>query len=501
MMKLWRQSLAAQFIVLILLALAVSQTIGLIVSWEERGQVLRAAAKSEFLSRAASIAKLVEATPAELTADVLRASDTANTRFWLSGDGPADVQEWQQMARAQLAAPLPGLTKYAKWDTPITSVLKVPKIYAADTPSDPAASPMDQAWTDLSSAAWPLSRPARFVALDDINGMGLAVELEGGAWLNTPLSKPIANSIWTRESAISLAITALVLSTIGIFAARRIARPIRRLAIAAEALGRGEAIPPLPAEGPDDMRQMTEAFNLMQSRLQCFVDDRTRMLAAIGHDLRTPITSLRLRAEFVTDPELQERMLATLDEMQTMTEATLTFAREEAAAEPTRNVDLTALLGSLCDDLFDLGLDITFFSGPRVLYRCRPDALRRAIRNLVENAVRYGERARVSMETSKDGVAILVEDDGPGIPETAFPQVFVPFFRLEHSRNRETGGVGLGLSIARAIARHHGGDILLKNRKQGFQVSIRLPPVKRSSAIVAPARNSSPSSKSETASL
>jgi signal transduction histidine kinase len=266
-----------------------------------------------------------------------------------------------------------------------------------------------------------------------------------------------------------------VLSVIGILVARGIVRPMRRLAVAAEALGRGETIAPLPECGPDDIRQTAEAFNRMQERLQRFVEDRTRMLAAIGHDLRTPLTTLRLRAEFVSEPELQDKMLKTIHEIETMTEATLAFAREDATAEATRTIDLCALVESLCEDLAELGGDITFTEGAAVVYRCRPETLRRAIRNLVENAIRYGERARVSLRRTEETIDILVEDDGPGIPEDAVEQVFAPFHRLEHSRNRETGGVGLGLSIARAMARRHGGDVILQNTGSGLVATISLP--------------------------
>ena len=199
------------------------------------------------------------------------------------------------------------------------------------------------------------------------------------------------------------------------------------------------------------------------------------MLAAISHDLRTPLTSLRLRAEFVQDHDLQEKMLKTIEEIQTMTEAALAYARDDSAVEATRTVDLSALVGSLCDDLAELGQNVTICDGPKVLYRCRPNSLRRAIRNLVENAVRYGERATVSVVRTADSLDIMVEDAGPGIPPADMEQVFAPFFRLEQSRNRETGGVGLGLSIARAIARHHGGDIVLENRPRGLRATIRLP--------------------------
>jgi signal transduction histidine kinase len=465
-------SLSAQFIGYMLLALAISQAIGFLMSWDERGQALRAAAKGEFFSRTASLARLLEATPAPIHEDILRASDTSYTRFWLSPEEPAsDVAAWQREARAQLARPLPSLTPQRPGRP------AVPRERPHDEMAGIAAVAATPArtWVTVSSSAWPLSRPARFSYLDENNGMGLSVRLNGGAWLNAAFAKALPNAFWTSQSAVSLALTAAVFSVIGVLVARGIARPMRRLAAAAEALGRGESIAPLPECGPDDIRQTAEAFNRMQERLQRFVADRTRMLAAIGHDLRTPLTTLRLRAEFVSEPELQEKMLKTIHEIETMTEATLAFAREDAMAEETRTIDLCALVESLCEDLAELGGDVTFTEGAAVVYRCRPEALRRAIRNLVENAIRYGERGRVSLRQTAETVDILVEDDGPGIPEDAVEQVFAPFHRLEHSRNRETGGVGLGLSIARAMARRHGGDVLLANTGSGLVATISLP--------------------------
>jgi signal transduction histidine kinase len=473
MRPLWSRSLAAQIICFMLLALAISQGIGFLISWDERGQALRAAAKGEFFSRTASLARLIEGTPSSIHDGILRASDTSYTRFWLSTEEPRSALEWRQEARAQLAKPLPSLTK-PHHDAPAPDKRELEELSEA-TAGITAAVAAPTSWVELPPAAWPLSRPAKFVYLDDSNGMGLAVRLDSGAWLNAAFAKSLHNSIWTSQSAISLAITAAVLSLIAIGVARSIARPMRRLAGAAEALGRGETVAPLPESGPDDIRQTAEAFNRMQERLQRFVEDRTRMLAAIGHDLRTPLTTLRLRTEFVSDPDIQDKMLKTIAEMETMTEATLAFAREDATAESTRTVNLCALVESLCDDLAELGRDVTFIEGPTINYRCRPDALRRAIRNLVENAVRYGERARVRLVRTADTIDIVVEDDGPGIPNMAMEQVFAPFYRLEHSRNQETGGFGLGLSIARAIARHHGGDILLTNTHPGLRAIVSLP--------------------------
>jgi signal transduction histidine kinase len=269
---------------------------------------------------------------------------------------------------------------------------------------------------------------------------------------------------------------AALLSLIVIVMVRRITRPMAALAAAAERLGRGQVVPALAENGPLDIRQATRAFNRMRGRLQRFVQDRTRKLAAISHDLRTPITTLRLRAEFVEDEETRAKILETLDEMQRITEATLAFAREEAAAEDTRTVDLAALVDSVCADLADLGQDVTFGGPERAPYACRPVSLKRAVRNLVENAVAYGERARVTLEQTAGSFRIVIEDDGPGIPEAEFERVFAPFVRLEESRSPETGGIGLGMAIARSIVRGHGGDITLMNRPEGgLRAVIHLP--------------------------
>lgn len=462
----WNRSLATQLVGFMLVALLLSQGISFLIYSDEHGQALRQTLKEEFLLRSASVARLLETTPAVYHAEILRAADTSYTRFWVTTDGGDDVVAWRATAWRQLRTPLPE-----------NAGAEPPPAVAAEPvrfPGTDGTVAVDR-WEHLAADSWPLDRPARFVRLDDAFGNGLVVQLAGGRWLNAAIAKS-KKPEWMSQSALSLAISAVLLSLIAVLVARRIARPLRRLARAAEALGRGEAAVQLPEDGPCDIRRTAEAFNRMQDRLRRFVADRTAMLAAIGHDLRTPITSLRLRAEFVADEEMREKILATLDEMQAMTEATLAFAREEAAGEPTRLVDLSALAESVCDDLADLGSDVTFRNGERIPYRCRPAALRRAVRNLVENAVRYGERARVTLTVAGDGIELRVDDDGRGIPETEFERVFAPFVRLEASRSRATGGVGLGLAVARTIARSHGGDIVLLNRPEGgLRAVMRLP--------------------------
>ncbi len=259
---------------------------------------------------------------------------------------------------------------------------------------------------------------------------------------------------------------------------RRITRPLAGLALAADRFGRGEAVPPLAEQGPLDVQETIRAFNHMRARLERFVQDRTRMLAAISHDLRTPITALRVRAELIDELDTRGKLLATLDEMQGITEATLAFVREEAAQEDTRLLDLDALIQTVCDDLSDMGQDVTFTGPGKTLYRCRSVSLRRALSNLVENAVTYGQRAWVTLTEEGDVLGITIDDNGPGIAAPDMERVFEPFVRLEASRSCETGGVGLGMTIARSIVRGHGGDITLTNRPEGgLRVTVRVPKV------------------------
>tara|TARA_R110002096_G_scaffold31007_2_gene91874 strand:- start:98 stop:766 length:669 start_codon:yes stop_codon:yes gene_type:complete len=202
----------------------------------------------------------------------------------------------------------------------------------------------------------------------------------------------------------------------------------------------------------------------MQDRLTRFVSDRTRLLAALGHDLRSPLTALRVRAEMVDEQETREALVSSIEEMREMVDATLAFARGVATSEPYEPVDLQQFLEKLRTDMLD-GFELVP-SAP-VQVRLRPQALRRALRNILDNAVRYGGGARVSYGQEDDHAVIRIRDEGPGIPEPELDQVFEPFFRLEKSRSRETGGSGLGLSIARTLLRAHGGDVRLSNHPEG----------------------------------
>lgn len=470
MKRYWMRSLAGQMVVLLLSALVLSHVVGFVVYRDERTQVLRDALKEEFLARTASVTRLLDAAPADLHGEILRAGTSGITRYWL-GAAPVDAQTWQEHAASNLMRALPLRTDPDQQAPVVDENHLVSNPYLAGATLKPLT---NVGWEELPAREWPLGREAKLLQLNDWNGFGLAVPLSNGVWLNAVYAKPVLLPGVTYRTFIALGIAAIALTFVAIVMARRIAHPLRQITEAAERIGVGEEVDPIRESGPDDLRTTAAAFNRMQTRLRRFIDDRTRMLAAVGHDLRTPITSMRLRAEFVPDADLRENLIASLDEMQTITEATLTFAREDATREETRTVDLSALLESLCNDLTDLGWDVTYKNGQKIPFRCRPQALRRAVRNLVENAVRYGQRARVILTRTRDTVEIVVEDDGEGIPEQEFERVFQPFVRLESSRNRQTGGVGLGLSIARSLVRSHGGDILLFNGS-GLHAVVRLP--------------------------
>jgi signal transduction histidine kinase len=258
----------------------------------------------------------------------------------------------------------------------------------------------------------------------------------------------------------------VVASAASAYVARRVVRPLSALARAATLASRGGTAPLVPEEGPDDVRNAAIAFNAMTARITKTMESQRQLLSAVGHDLRTPLTAMRINLEFVEDAELRDRLASNLNDLQALTESVLSAARG-AGGETKRNIDLSALVESLCADLDDLGEPVTWHAHKPAPLACRPDEIRRAIRNLVENAVAYGRRADVHICETPAAYEILVEDEGPGIPDGDQGRVFEPFVRLESSRNTETGGTGLGLTLVKAIAQGHGGGVTLENRPEG----------------------------------
>ncbi|MBE0624722.1 MAG: HAMP domain-containing protein [Burkholderiales bacterium] len=260
-----------------------------------------------------------------------------------------------------------------------------------------------------------------------------------------------------------LLLTLTIFAALGAVAVRAITRSLARLARAAEQVGANPEGAPLPEHGPSEVRSVIHAFNRMRLDLRSYVLERARMLGAISHDLQTPITRLRLRAEMIPDAGSRAKFVRDLDEMEAMAGSALEFFKTLGNEPQRQPLDVGALVGSLCEDWIETGRDVSVQGVARGPYNSHPQALRRCIDNLIENALRYGGRARISIEDDVGSLRIAVRDEGPGIPVDDLERVFEPFFRLEQSRNRDSGGTGLGLAIARNIARWHGGDIHLRN--------------------------------------
>jgi signal transduction histidine kinase len=271
---------------------------------------------------------------------------------------------------------------------------------------------------------------------------------------------------WPIEIMIAAVIAVVLASAGAAFIARRVVRPLSELTTAAAKVAVGSGTPHVAEQGPDDVRNAAIAFNAMAEKVTRTLESQRHLLSAVGHDLRTPLTAMRINLEFVTDDELRDGLMRNLDELQALTEQVLAAAKG-AGGEKPRQVDLSALVESLCTDLDELGEPVSWANHAPAPISCRPNEIKRAVRNLVENAVAYGHKADVRISSAGDGYDVLVEDEGPGIPEGDRQRVFEPFVRLESSRNEATGGTGLGLTLVKAIAEGHGGAVRLENRPGG----------------------------------
>ncbi|GAB2177493.1 ATP-binding protein [Dongia sp. agr-C8] len=332
----------------------------------------------------------------------------------------------------------------------------------------------------LHGTGWQEIRVAEAAPTDDQKARGLmpiraSIALRDGAWINFEFAAIESLPLATIRVIAWTAASVLLVLGLSYYAFRRVTRPLESLTRAAEALGRSGRTEALQETGASEVRRAARAFNEMQGRIRRLLEDRMQMVAAISHDLRTPITRLKLRAEFVEDPEQREKMLRDLDEMEAMIKETLALAREDANPEARARLDLKQLVADSVEGMAHVTLEIDPALKDASI-EAQPIALKRAVANLVENAVVYGKSARVRLGQTPKEFEIGIADDGPGIPEAELERVFRPFYRLEASRNRESGGAGLGLAIARSVVRAHGGDILLKNRPDGgLQATVTLP--------------------------
>ncbi len=306
-----------------------------------------------------------------------------------------------------------------------------------------------------------------------VEAVVVSLQLDSGAWLNGEVH---AHEWHWREKLdwmIRAAVAFVFVGGIAIFFMRRLVRPLNRLTDAAQRFGAGLQVAPVPEDGPIDLQRAIRSFNEMQRQVADELARRTSTLAAISHDVRTPLTALRIKIELIDDAELREDMIASINRMETITASALEFLQGGAHAEPMRCVDLSELLESECQEFAELGQPASFTGAYGVRSDCRPDALARAVRNLIDNAIKYGGGAQVSVRADDEWVEISVADNGPGIAPELRERAVRPFERLSQTNQV---GFGLGLAVAQAIAAGHGGELILDaHRPTGLIARLRFP--------------------------
>jgi signal transduction histidine kinase len=305
------------------------------------------------------------------------------------------------------------------------------------------------------------------------------VQLHDGSWVNIRFRLPSEASSWPSRMFLQLFILIISVLAVSLIAVRWVTNPLLNLAKAAEELGKDIHRPPLDEQGPTEVILAAHAFNTMQSRLVRFIHNQTQLLAAISHDLKTPITRLRLRTELLEDSNLRAKFEHDLDDMENMVMATLDFMRGADQQEMMQPIDIMSLLESLQADAQEMKRHVFIKGSVTTPYVGRPLAIKRCLSNLIDNAIKYGNCAKIEVEDHPGQLTIIVRDEGPGIPDDQLDKVFDPFYRLEGSRNRDSGGTGLGLSIARNIAQLHGGKLHAQNSSGGgLKIVLTMPRTK-----------------------
>jgi len=441
------KSLIGQIALVMAVALLVAQAINFTLIFTERQRVSRAQIEGPAVSRFVLLAQRVAAAPAEAR-ESLVAGRGRRARFSIGRESivPAGRENLWLVERLRDTAQANGLSIRQARAATFDVVRPPPEWREGGTPRQ------RERW----------ERSAR-----RLQRMLLSVQLADGSWVNARMVTTRPNAWLALRPLVATLLTYFIILAAMIWIAARLARPLRDLTAAAERFqGRGEA-PRVEPRGPADLRRAILAFNAMSARVSAMLDEKDRMLGAIGHDMRTPLASLRIRAESM-EPEAERlKIVATIEEMAAMLDDTLALARSGRSTEPARRLDLTALADALVEDYRNLGLAVEMEAGERHVAEVRPNLLRRALRNLIDNGVKHGGGARVAVRAVGGNVAIEVADRGPGIPEAELGNVQEAFVRLEGSRNRETGGSGLGLTLARGAALAHGGSLELENRPEG----------------------------------
>ncbi|MDH4061834.1 MAG: ATP-binding protein [Aquincola sp.] len=457
MRSLWPRSLFGRMVGVLAFGLVLSQVLSAWINWAERDRVLLEAAGMQPVQRVADVVRLLDSLDATERERIVRILNVPPLVVTLDREPmPEEAQDEAGMHLRMFAAMLRAALGDAR---PLRVAVR------DDAPPAPRSVPP---WAGDHARMMGLGAGlhGRAAAAGGIP-LVTQVQLTDGRWVTFDTALPREAAGLPMRLLLTLTVLLLVVLALSSVAVRWLSRPLRTLAEAAEGLGKNIHQAPLAEDGPTEVRRAAQAFNTMQSRLARYIDDRTRVLAAISHDLKTPLTRLRLRAELLDDDDLRQRFERDLGEMQTMVTDALAALRGLDGPAQSVPVDMMALLESLQADQRELGREIDIEGGTTAPLTGDPLRMKRCIGNLLDNAVTHGRRAHVRVEDSAKALTLRIRDEGPGIPGDMLERVFDPFFRLEGSRSRETGGTGLGLSIARNIARAAGGDITIANRPEG----------------------------------
>lgn len=445
-MRFLPQSLFSRMVLILLGGLLLVQSISVIYHFRERDRLLNRSNSMESAQHIADSIRLLESLAPGERHKLALTLDSPTLRIFLDVPAPSPTPRKPDGGAADSFALL--LRDLLGENIPI------------EVTTSEAGWPMHPHRANLPHRAGPLHPRKTFgftVATHLRDGTPVLFEVRpvGRAFPMPP--RPLLNLLILLAAVIVLSLIAVRLAT----------RPLNTLANAAEKLGKDINSPPLVEEGPTEVRRAAHAFNTMQSRLVSYIQERTRILAAMSHDLKTPITRLRLRAELLEDDELRVKFVKDLEEMESMVAATLDFMRGVDSQEARQPVDIMALLESIQADGKEMGQEIHIQGTTLHPFVGAPNHLKRCLGNLIDNAIKYGKRADIAVTDNARQLEIRILDHGPGIPKAQLEHVFEPFFRLEESRSRDTGGTGLGLSIARNIAEAHGGELVLHNSAAG----------------------------------
>lgn len=443
------RSLRFQMVTVLILGLLLSHVIGFLLYTRERRDVVSTTEAFDVAERAYGVVVLLRNFPHDLRDNVLNAADTRAFRVWSS---PAPI-----LPVAELSNDEERVLSYFRALSPRLASQEIRVAISRTLPG--GVIPPQRVELPGQPAGGSIETAAEIVTM--------SIDHPDGFWLNVAGVIPKTAAIWPSLFGGYLISVVFGAAFISFWLVHRATQPLEDFASAADRLGKDLQTAPLDDSAPNEIAQAARAFNRMQERLARLVHNRTELLAAVSHDLRTPITQLKLRTETIENPAEREKYIEALEEMELIIATFLDFARSSFGAEERSRIDLGSLVESICSDMTDGGAAVSYASGEPIRFECKRLALKRGVSNLIDNAVKYAGGAEVSVARRDGDIVITIEDHGPGIAEADFEEMLMPFRRGDPSRSRLTGGIGLGLSIAQAVAHDHGGRIALANRPEG----------------------------------